>query len=58
MIIEDINQGLFKDGEIFSKIMTKQGSKELQKNIDRASPVTIEKIVCEVEPKFAEILMD
>jgi len=38
--------------------MTKQGSKELQKNIDRASPVTIEKIVCEVEPKFAEILMD
>jgi Mg/Co/Ni transporter MgtE len=49
---------MFKDGEIFIKIMTKQGSKDLQKNIDRASPITIEKIVTEIEPKFAEILMD
>lgn len=53
-----MNQGIFKDGEIFAKIMTKQGSKELQKSIDRASPITIEKIVQEIEPKFAEILVD
>ncbi|CDW82681.1 pumillio protein 3 [Stylonychia lemnae] len=57
-ISEEINQGFFRDGEIFSKILTKQGSKEMQKNLDKANPLTVEKIVQEIEQKFAEILID
>eukprot|EP00347_Sterkiella_histriomuscorum_P010240 403377054 len=55
---ESSNQGFFKDGEIYLKILTKQGSKDMQKNLERASPITIEKIVYEIELKFAEILID
>ena len=38
--------------------MTKQGSKEMQKSIERATPLTVELIVKDIESKFAEILVD
>lgn len=49
---------IIKDGEVFAKVTTKQGSKEYQKNIDRASPIVIEQIVKEIEPRFADLLID
>ena len=49
---------MFKEGEILSEILTKQGSKDMQRIVERASLITIESIVKEVEPMFAEILID
>ncbi len=38
--------------------MTKQGSKDLQKAIEKANPGLIEQIAREIEPSFAEVLID
>lgn len=49
---------VFREGEIVPKILTKPGSKDLQRQIDKATPQMIEFIVREIEPKFAEVLID
>lgn len=38
--------------------MTKQGSKDMQKIIERALPNLIEQIVNEIRPLLAEVLID
>lgn len=40
------------------KILTKQGSKDMQRQIEKASASTIDFIVKEIEPLFAEVLID
>ena len=47
-----------KEGEVIEKILTKLGSKELQKLIERATPSFIEQVYREIEPQIAEILID
>ena len=47
-----------KDGEVIDKIMTKNGSKELQKALERAAPQFIEQIVREIQPNLSDVLID
>lgn len=39
-------------------MITKAGSKEYQKLVERASPEIIEQIVLEIENNFSELLVD
>ena len=54
----NMNSFGYKEGEIMSKIMTKQGSKELQKAIEKVSPIFIDYLVKEIEPHFSRLLID
>ena len=49
---------VIKEGEIVSKLMTKQGSKDLQRAVDNAPVALIEQILCEIEPVLVDILID
>lgn len=53
-----LNQFGYKEGEIVYKIMTKQGSKELQKTIEKVSLVFIDFLVSEIQMSFSKILID